>query len=68
MNITPDGQILHPKKGQELARLNPEVNHSALKAETDMLALTSVEQKRLEAELSGNPVALKNGDGREWQL
>ncbi|WCE95240.1 HlyD family type I secretion periplasmic adaptor subunit [Acidithiobacillus ferriphilus] len=54
--------LVHPgdtvEKGQELVRLNPEVNHSALKAETDMLALTSVEQKRLEAELSGNPVAL----------
>ncbi|WP_226856097.1 HlyD family type I secretion periplasmic adaptor subunit [Acidithiobacillus thiooxidans] len=54
--------LVHPgdtvKKGQELVRLNPEVNRSALKAETDMLALTSVEQKRLEAELSGTPVAL----------
>ena len=40
MNITPDGQILHPKKGQELVRLNPEVNHFCSKSRNRYAGIT----------------------------
>ncbi|MCR2830246.1 HlyD family efflux transporter periplasmic adaptor subunit [Acidithiobacillus ferrooxidans] len=40
MNITPDGQILHPKKGQALVRLNPEVNHFCSKSRNRYAGIT----------------------------